>query len=285
MTESVKHLMIHNIDAMCVLVADAKAHGEPIGLVPTMGALHEGHLSLIRRASAENSLTVVSVFVNPIQFDDPGDLTSYPRTLHSDTEAAFNAGADIVFAPAAHEMYPDGFSTFIDMTGISEKLCGASRASHFRGVLTIVAKLFGICHPDHAYFGEKDAQQLAIIKKMVAELNIPVAIIDCPTVRESDGLAMSSRNTRLSAEERLAAHCLYNSLCDAKACFEEGETDAGILTAILRSELEKTPLARIDYAELVDPVSLESPVSAHEGDMLTLAVYIGNTRLIDNMRL
>ena len=285
MTESGKHLMIHNIDAMCVLAADARAHGEPIGFVPTMGALHEGHLSLIRRASAENSLTVVSVFVNPTQFDDPGDLAAYPRTLHSDSEAAFNAGADIVFAPAVHEMYPDGFSTFIDMTGISERLCGASRASHFRGVLTIVAKLFGICHPDHAYFGEKDAQQLAVIKKMVAELNIPVAIIDCPTVRESDGLAMSSRNTRLSAEERLAARCLYSALYETKACFEAGETDVSKLTATLHGGLEKNPLARIDYAELVDPVTFESRESAQKSDLLTLAVYIGNTRLIDNMRL
>ncbi|MCL1895733.1 MAG: pantoate--beta-alanine ligase [Clostridiales bacterium] len=267
------------------IASRARARGQSTGLVPTMGALHEGHLSLVRRAAAENSLTVVSVFVNPIQFDDQEDLASYPGTLADDAEAAFSAGADIVFAPSAKEMYPEGFSTYVDMTGVSGRLCGASRASHFRGVLTVVSKLFGICMPDRAYFGEKDAQQLAVVQKMAAELCMNVEVIGCPTVREGDGLAMSSRNARLSAQERASARCLYRALCEAKACFSSGETDAGALTATLRAVIEKETLPRIDYVEIVDPFTFEAVPVAREGDLIALAVYFGETRLIDNMRL
>ena len=279
------NVLIHGIDEMRRRAAQARTGGQGIGLVPTMGALHEGHLSLVRRAASENGLSVVSVFVNPIQFDDPDDLVGYPGTLDEDAEAAFAAGANVVFAPSAKEMYPEGFSTYVDMTGVSERLCGASRASHFRGVLTVVSKLFGICMPDRAYFGEKDAQQLAVVKKMAAELCMNVDVVGCPTVREGDGLAMSSRNERLSPEGRVSARCLYRALSEAKSRFGAGETDTGALAAAMRAIVEMEPLSRIDYAEIVDPLSFETAPAAREGDLAALAVFIGGTRLIDNMRL
>jgi len=278
-------IIISDVDEMQAYAQSARMRGETLGLVPTMGALHEGHLSLIRRAAVENDIVVVSVFVNPIQFDDPGDLAAYPKTLPADAEAAFASGADVIFAPGAREMYPEGFSTFVDMTGLSERLCGASRASHFKGVLTVVAKLFGICAPDRAYFGEKDAQQLAVVKKMAIELNMGLEIIGCPTVREEDGLAMSSRNSRLSQDERAAAGCLYRALCEADALFGAGERDPAKLTAAAIAAVGAEPLARLDYAELVDADTFDSPATARAGDLLTLAVYIGEIRLIDNMRL
>ena len=278
-------ILIHSIDGMKERAAQARAGGQSIGLVPTMGALHEGHLSLVRRAASENGLAAVSVFVNPIQFDDPEDLAGYPGTLDDDAEAAFAAGADVVFAPSAREMYPEGFSTFVDMTGVSERLCGASRPSHFRGVLTVVSKLFGICMADRAYFGEKDAQQLAAVQKMAAELCMNVDVIGCPTVREDDGLAMSSRNARLSDGERIAARCLFRALCEAKARFGAGETNAGTIEAAMRAAIGKEPLARIDYAEIVDPLTFGPAGTAREGSLAALAVYVGDTRLIDNMRL
>jgi len=278
-------ILIKSVDDMHAYATAARARGESLGLVPTMGALHAGHLSLIERAAAENDLVTVSVFINPIQFDDPGDLAAYPKTLSSDSAAAFASGADVVFAPDATGMYPEGFSTFVDMTGLSERLCGASRASHFKGVLTVVAKLFGICVPNRAYFGEKDAQQLAVVKKMAAELNMGLEIIGCRTVREEDGLAMSSRNSRLSDEERFAARCLYRALNDANALFCSGEKDPVKITAAVIAAVEAEPLARLDYAELVDSDTFESPVTAREGDMFMLAVYIGEVRLIDNIRL
>jgi len=278
-------VVIHGVADMRAYAADARARGVRIGLVPTMGALHEGHLSLVRRAVSENDLTVVSVFVNPIQFDDPVDLAAYPKTLETDAEAAIGAGADIVFAPGADEIYPEGFSTYIDMTGASEQLCGASRPSHFRGVLTVVGKLFGICMPDAAYFGEKDAQQLALVQKMAAELCMNVRVVGCPTVRENDGLAMSSRNERLSPAERAAARCLYRSLTEAASLFQAGETAAAVLTDAMRAAIENEPLARIDYAEIADPLTLTAAPAARKGDLAALAVYIGGTRLIDNRRL
>jgi len=284
-SQAKESLIIHGIAEMRSFAAGARARGVQIGLVPTMGALHEGHLSLIRLAVSENDLVIVSVFVNPIQFDDPGDLASYPKTLESDAAASFNIGADVVFAPNANEMYPEGFSTFIDMTGISEQLCGASRASHFRGVLTVVGKLFGICMPDIAYFGEKDAQQLAVVRKMTAELCMNVKIRGCPTIREDDGLAMSSRNTRLSDEERTAARCLYRALEEACSLFGNGETSIDVLQSVLHEIIEGEPLARIDYIEIVDPISFDPAPCARKGDIIMLAVYIGDTRLIDNMRI
>jgi len=250
-----------------------------------MGALHEGHLSLIRLAASENDTTIVSIFVNPIQFDDPNDLSAYPKTLTEDAEAAFATGADAVFAPNANEMYPEGFSTFVDMTGITELLCGASRSSHFRGVLTVVCKLFCICAPDVAYFGEKDAQQLAVVRKMAEELCMDVTIRSCPTIREEDGLAMSSRNARLSADERVAARCLYRALEETGALYAAGESSAEILTVNLRGVIGREPLARLDYAEVVDPVTFRPTPAAHKDDLMMLAVYIGDVRLIDNRRL
>ena len=262
--------------------AEVKAKGEQIGLVPTMGALHEGHLSLIRLAAAENDIVIVSDFVNPIQFDDPGDFSAYPKTPDVDAEASFSAGADVFFAPSADQMYPEGFSTYIDMTGISERLCGASRSSHFRGVMTVVGKLFGICMPDYAYFGEKDAQQLAIVKKMAADLCMNVSIRDCPTIREEDGLAMSSRNKRLTPDERIAARCLYRALEEGYTLFINGEISADVLLAAMRGIIEAEPLARIDYVEIVDPMTFESVTGARKGDLMILAAYIGAVRLIDN---
>ena len=284
-TADSEQTIIHSVAKMRVYAADAAARGERIGLVPTMGALHEGHLSLIRLSAAENDITIVSIFVNPIQFDDPDDLASYPGTLAVDAAQAFGAGACVVFAPNANEMYPEGFSTYVDMTGISEQLCGVSRPSHFRGVLTVVSKLFGICMPAMAYFGEKDAQQLAVVRKMASELCMNVTIRGCPTIREDDGLAMSSRNAHLSVGERAAARCLYRALEEAGALFEAGETAVDILAAKLRSVLESEPLARIDYAEIVDPLTFMPPKTARGGDLMALAVFVGDTRLIDNRRL
>ena len=278
-------VLIKDIAEMRAHVTNAQARGERIGLVPTMGALHEGHLSLVWRAAGENDLTIVSIFINPIQFDDSNDLATYPSTLTSDSEAAFAAGADIVFAPSAGQMYPEGFSTFVDMTGISERFCGAARPSYFRGVLTVVAKLFGICQPGKAYFGEKDAQQLAVVKKMVAELCMNVDIVGCPTVREEDGLAMSSRNARLSEYERESARCLYRALTEAKACFESGEKDPKKIAAVMRGVIENEPFAIIEYAKVVNPNTFDTPPFACEGNLVLLAVYFGDVRLIDNIRL
>ena len=285
MSEIEKQMIIDSVDEMCEFSKAARKSGKDIGLVPTMGALHEGHLSLIKRSADENDLTIVSIFVNPIQFDNVKDLDTYPKNLTADAELAFKAGANIIFAPTVQDMYREGFSTFVDMTGITERLCGASRASHFKGVLTVVNKLFGINIPTRAYFGEKDGQQLVVVTKMVAELNMPLEIVGCPTIRESDGLAMSSRNVRLSDEERIASRCLYQALTKAKSLYESGETKPEELMATMREVIEKEPLARIDYAELVDPLTFGPPDVAKPGNIFMLAVFIGEVRLIDNIRL
>jgi len=280
-----KPILISRVDEMSIFADAAREAHTELGLVPTMGALHEGHLSLIRRAARENALTVVSIFVNPIQFDNPDDLAAYPVTLEDDMKLAFASGADVVFAPSAAEMYPEGFSTFVDMTGISERLCGASRKSHFKGVLTVVNKLFCICQPTRAYFGEKDAQQLAVVRKMVSDLCMNLEIIGCPTVREKDGLAMSSRNKRLSAEERKAAVCLFRALTEAGSLFGKGERSPEKFVSAMLGVLKKEPLARVDYAELVDPDTFEPTKDVQAGDILMLAVFVGGVRLIDNSRL
>jgi pantoate--beta-alanine ligase len=277
--------IIEHIKEMWETVMDARKNGRSIGLVPTMGALHRGHLSLIERAAAENDVTIVSIFVNPIQFDDKQDLGAYPRDLARDAASAAAVGANAIFAPSVSEMYPDGFSAYVDMTGISEALCGRVREAHFRGVCTVVAKLFHITDPDRAYFGEKDAQQAAVIKKMAADLNFNTEIVTCPTVRDTDGLALSSRNTRLDAAERNAAPCLYRALNAGAALFRSGESDAGKITEAVRAVLEAEPRARVDYAEIVDPASFRGVPKARSGDVLALAVYIGAVRLIDNLRL
>ena len=259
-----------------------RREGLTVGLVPTMGYLHEGHQSLIARSVAENDRTVVSDFVNPIQFGPTEDLATYPRDLAHDAELCEKTGADLIFNPEPEEMYAPDFCTYVDMDHLTKGLCGASRPIHFRGVCTVVSKLFHIVQPDRAYFGQKDAQQLAVIRRMVRDLNMPLEIIGCPIIREEDGLAKSSRNTYLSAEERQAALCLSRGLNKGKAAIEAGETDAAKVKAIITAEIEAEPLSRIDYVEIVDWNNLE-PVASTEGSILTaIAVYIGKTRLIDN---
>jgi pantoate--beta-alanine ligase len=263
----------------------ARAQGRPIGLVPTMGALHEGHLALLRRAR-EEGWVVMSVFVNPTQFGPGEDFARYPRDLERDRQAAASVGADLVFAPAVEEIYPPGDATFVEVTGrLTAGLCGPHRPGHFRGVATVVAKLFEIVMPDRAYFGEKDYQQLQVIRRMATDLRLPIEIVGVPTVREADGLAASSRNAYLSREERRAAAVLYRSLEAARAMVEDGETDAARLAAHLREIIEGEPLARVQYVEVVQPESLE-PVSRIEAPVVVaLAAFVGKARLIDNLRL
>ncbi|MCL2492763.1 MAG: pantoate--beta-alanine ligase [Clostridiales bacterium] len=272
-------------EGMRAYALSQRAAKQAIGLVPTMGALHEGHLSLIRRSAAENGRTVVSIFVNPIQFDDPRDFARYPQQLESDAAAAGKAGADAVYAPSPAVMYPEGFSTFVDMAGISETLCGSVREAHFRGVCTVVTKLFHAALPDRAYFGQKDAQQLAVVRKMAKELDFPVEVKGCETVREPDGLAMSSRNARLADKERIAARCLYRALCEAETLSRAGERDAARLREAMQAVIGAEPPARIEYIEIVDPVTFESLETAFPGALAALAVYIGDVRLIDNLTL
>lgn len=259
-----------------------RREGLSVGLVPTMGYLHEGHQSLIARSVAENDRTVVSDFVNPIQFGPAEDLATYPRDLERDAALCEATGANLIFNPEVEEMYAPDFCTYVDMDHLTKGLCGASRPIHFRGVCTVVSKLFHIVQPDRAYFGQKDAQQLAVIRRMVRDLNMPLEVVGCPIIREDDGLAKSSRNTYLSAEERQAALCLSRALNKGKAAIEAGETDAAKVKAMITAEIEAEPLSRIDYVEIVDWNNLE-PVASTEGSILTaIAVYIGKTRLIDN---
>ena len=253
-----------------------------VGLVPTMGYLHEGHKSLIDRAVAENDRVVVSVFVNPMQFGPSEDLESYPRDLERDAVLCEEAGANLIFHPEPENMYSSDFSSFIDMNTLTGGLCGKTRPTHFRGVCTVVGKLFHIVEPDKAYFGQKDAQQLAVIRHMVKDLNFNLEVVGCPIIREEDGLAKSSRNTYLNKEERQAALVLSRSLDAAKAQIEAGERNTATLKKNICSIIEAEPLARIDYVEFVDWNTLE-PVETIEGPVLNaIAVYIGKTRLIDN---
>ena len=263
-------------------VKEWKKQGLSVGLVPTMGYLHEGHKSLIDRAVAENDKVVVSVFVNPMQFGPTEDLESYPRDMERDAALCENAGAALVFHPEPSEMYEDDFSSFVDMNTLTGGLCGKTRPIHFRGVCTVVAKLFNIVTPARAYFGQKDAQQLAVIRHMVSDLSFGIEIVGCPIIREEDGLAKSSRNTYLSAEERKAALILSQSLKEGKALVEAGEKDAAKIKKVITDKINTEPLAKIDYVEVVDWKTLE-PVSTIDAPILTaIAVYIGKTRLIDN---
>ena len=248
-----------------------------------MGYLHEGHKSLIDCAVSENDKVVVSVFVNPMQFGPKEDLASYPRDLDRDAALCENAGADIIFHPEPEEMYHEDFSSFVDMNTLTGGLCGKTRPTHFRGVCTVVSKLFHIVTPDKAYFGQKDAQQLAVIRHMVSDLNFGLEIVGCPIVREEDGLAKSSRNTYLNEDERKAALILSKSLGKGKALLEAGETDAAKLKAVIENTLATEPLASVDYVEVVDWDSLK-PIEIVNGSVLVaIAVYIGKTRLIDNI--
>ena len=263
-------------------VKEWKAKGLKVGFVPTMGYLHEGHESLIRKASEENDRVVVSIFVNPIQFGPKEDLSTYPRDLERDSKVCESAGADIIFHPENEEMYFNDFSTFVDMNGLTAELCGKSRPTHFRGVCTVVTKLFNIVAPDRAYFGEKDAQQLAVIKRMVRDLNIDIEIIGCPIVREKDGLAKSSRNTYLSVEERNAATILNKSLTLAKEKIQAGERDSEVIIKLIQEVINSEKLARIDYIEVVDSLSMEKVERIEKSVLVAIAVFIGKTRLIDN---
>lgn len=264
-------------------VAQARGEGRVVGLVPTMGALHAGHGRLIETARGECGSVVVSVFVNPIQFNQAADYDRYPRTLDTDLAFAEARGSDVVFAPEITEMYPRPLRTYVDVEKLTDHLCGAFRPGHFRGVTTVVAKLFQIVQADRAYFGEKDAQQLAVIRRMVKDLDMPVEIVGVATVREPDGLALSSRNARLTAEERRIATTLYRSLQTARECIERGVHDPGEARRAALAVLAEQPLIRTEYFEIVDPEDLQ-PVAEIRGPVLVAAaVWLGETRLIDNV--
>ncbi len=274
--------IVETVEEVRAQVKAWRKEGFSVGLVPTMGFLHEGHKSLIDRAVAENDKVVVSVFVNPMQFGPKEDLASYPRDLDRDAALCEDAGAALIFHPQPSEMYHDDFSSFVDMSTLTGGLCGKTRPIHFRGVCTVVSKLFNIVVPDKAYFGQKDAQQLAVIRHMVRDLNFGIEIVGCPIIREEDGLAKSSRNTYLNEKERQAALVLSRSLKEGKALLDAGEKDTAKIRKVITDTIEKEPLAKIDYVEVVDWNTLES-VDKVDGPVLTaIAVYIGKTRLIDN---
>ncbi len=274
--------VVESVQAMRDAARQCRAVSGPLGFVPTMGALHEGHGALVKRSVAECGTTVVSVFVNPTQFNDPEDLRRYPRNLEADVDLCEMWGADIVFVPPVEEMYPDGPLTWVEVNGLTEHLCGKYRPGHFRGVATVVAKLFNIVQPDRAYFGQKDAQQLAVIRRMVRDLNFPIDVIAVPTVREADGLAMSSRNLRLSPEHRSVAPRLFEALRAAADLASAGERDAGRIrqcgVAILNH-----PEVRVEYFDIVDAHTLE-PVNHLDREVLiAAAIWLGDVRLIDNL--
>lgn len=263
-------------------VKNWRKQGLSVGLVPTMGYLHEGHKSLIDRACKENDKVVVSVFVNPTQFGPGEDLATYPRDIQRDAALCEDAGAALIFNPEPEEMYFDDFHTYVTMESLSDELCGKTRPIHFRGVCTVVSKLFHIVAPDRAYFGQKDAQQLAIIKRMVRDLNFDIEIVGCPIVREADGLAKSSRNTYLNPEERKAALVLSKAVGLGQELIQKGERNADVIVEKMKQLIEEEPLAKIEYVQAVDAISIQ-PVAEIKGTVLVaMAVYIGKTRLIDN---
>jgi pantoate--beta-alanine ligase len=275
--------VVESVAGLRRLVAAARRDGKSLGLVPTMGFLHDGHAALIRRAAAECEFVIVSIFVNPTQFGPSEDFHSYPRDLQRDLQLCAAAGAAVVFAPPVAEVYPSGFRTHVEVEGLGAVLCGASRPGHFRGVATVVAKLFGMAQPDRAYFGQKDYQQTLVIRRMTADLDLPVEIVVVPTVRHEDGLAMSSRNTYLGPAERVAAPVLFRALRVAEREVAGGERDAAKLREKLLDVLAREPLAVFDYLTIAHPLTLE-PVDRIEGQVLVaLAVWIGRTRLIDNL--
>jgi pantoate--beta-alanine ligase len=276
--------IVHTISEIRQRVAQARKAGKSIGVVPTMGALHDGHGTLIETAGQGSDFVVVTIFVNPLQFGPSEDLERYPRDLEADARFCAERGAHVIFAPSTKEMYPREMATAVTVDALTNTLCGVSRPGHFRGVATVVTKLFNIVQPDYAYFGQKDAQQLAVISRMVADLNIPVEIVKVPIVRESDGLALSSRNAYLSPAERQAAVVLYQALQAAIAKLEAGERNADALRDFLCDTISREPLARIDYAEVVDVESLQRVSSVQRSVLLAVAVYFGKTRLIDNMQ-
>jgi pantoate--beta-alanine ligase len=273
------------IEEMRSASRDTRREGKRFGFVPTMGALHEGHLSLVRAAKAKSDVVAVSIFVNPLQFGPTEDLAKYPRSFERDRELLEKEVVDILFAPHPEEMYPQGGVTYVTVEGLSEKLCGRSRPGHFRGVTTVVAKLFHIVEPDLAFFGQKDAAQATIIRRMVRDLNLPVEIVVCPIVREPGGLAMSSRNVYLSPEERKAALVLSRSLTETKDRFDQGERNARKLIAAGKQVMAQESRVRLDYFEMVDPDTLDPVLEVTRSALVAIAALVGNTRLIDNILL
>jgi pantoate--beta-alanine ligase len=264
-------------------VARARMRGQ-VGLVPTMGALHEGHLTLVRRAHEENAHVIATIFVNPAQFNDPNDLLNYPRDMERDLEMLRAEGVDTVFTPTPDVMYPPNYQTYVSVEQVAEGLEGAHRPGHFRGVATVVAKLFNLTQPHRAYFGQKDAQQVTVIRRMVADLNFPLEVVVCPTLREADGLAMSSRNRKLTPEQRQAAPVLYRALTAAQLAFENGEHDPEVLRQVMRAVLASEPLVEVEYVSLADAETLNELRESITGNTLvSLAVRIGSVRLIDNL--
>ena len=271
------------IDEMRFAGREARRAGMRLGFVPTMGALHEGHLSLVRAAKSACDAVAVSIFVNPLQFGPTEDLARYPRTFERDSGLLENEAVDMLFVPTADEMYPLGAVTYVTVEGLSDKLCGRSRPGHFRGVITVVAKLFHIVEPDAAFFGQKDAAQSTIIRRMVQDLNLPVEIVVCPIVREPDGLAMSSRNAYLDPQQRKSALVLQRSLLEIKNRFDRGERNATNLIEAGKQRLSQEAGARLDYLEIVDPSTLEPVTQFDRPALVAVAAFVGNTRLIDNI--
>ena len=261
----------------------ARRDGKRLGFVPTMGALHEGHLSLVRSAKASCDIVAASIFVNPAQFGPNEDLATYPRSFERDRELLEKEGADLLFAPTVEEMYPRGAVTWVTVEELSDKLDGASRPGHFRGVTTVVSKLLNIAEPDAAFFGQKDAAQVAIVRRMVRDLCLTVEIVACPIVREPDGLAMSSRNSYLDTQQRRQAPILYRSLMLVKKLADMGERNTAKLIAAAREEFRREPSVRLDYLEIVNPDSLDAVQDVQQGGLVAVAAYVGKTRLIDNL--
>jgi pantoate--beta-alanine ligase len=279
-----KMIILEKIDDVRKEIKKAKEKGKRIALVPTMGCLHKGHLSLIRKAKEISDYVVISIFVNPKQFGPNEDFDKYPRTFEKDVELSKNEGVNLIFHPSVDEMYGESFSTFVEVEGrISEILCGARRMGHFKGVATVVSKLFNIVTPDVAIFGQKDAQQALIIKKMVKELNFPIKIVISQTVREDDGVAMSSRNTYLSKKERRDAHLIYDGLKAALNLHDKGVTSSLELKKVVEDKILSSPLFKIDYVEIIDLESYESVEKVEKPSLLAVAAFLGNTRLIDNV--
>lgn len=277
--------IIHSAVEMQRRVEDSRHAGKSIGLVPTMGALHEGHLSLIRRCRAENDVVLMSLFVNPTQFNRKDDLDRYPRDLDRDARLARSAGVDVIFAPAVEEMYPQGFATYVSVERLTDRWEGAARPGHFRGVATVCTKLFTICRPHRAYFGQKDYQQSLVVRRLVADLNLDLDIVVLPTVRESDGLALSSRNVLLNPEERRQATILSQALFQAQSMVEKGERDAAGLRAAMEAQIRSMPSAKLEYVGVCDPDTLE-PLTQITGRAVALvSASFGETRLIDNILL
>ncbi len=272
-----------SIDEMHAACRNLRGEGKSLGFVPTMGALHEGHLSLLRAARGRSNVVAASIFVNPLQFGPQEDYARYPRNLERDHQMLEAEGVALLFAPAAEEMYPKDSTTFVSVEGLSEKLCGGSRPGHFRGVTTVVAKLFNIVEPDFAFFGQKDAAQCAIIRRMVRDLNLDVEIIVCPTVRERDGLAISSRNAYLDPQQRKSATVLYRALARIQLLADRGERRASALLAAARDVLAEEPQVRPDYLEIVNAENLQPVADISQGALVAVAALIGNTRLIDNI--